>query len=76
MEAVISYLVQQKVPETLVSDMREDLENIYMLLFRFVGNGFQLALCNVGWLANQESVVLVPDPIVFVVGAARPWRAS
>ena len=48
--------------------MRDDLENVCMLLFRFVGNGFQLALCNVGWLATRESVVLVPDPIVFA-----PW---
>ena len=39
-----------------------------MLLFRFVGKGFQLALCNVSWLATQESVVLVHDPIVFA-----PW---
>ena len=43
-----------------------------MLLFQFLGNGFQLALCNVGWLTTQEFVILVPDPIVFaVVGAAR-----
>ena len=35
---------------------------------RFVGNGFQLALCNVGWLATRESVVLAPDPIV-----SAPW---
>ena len=48
--------------------MRDDLENIYMLLFRFVGNGFQLALCNVSWLVSREFVVLVPDPIVFA-----PW---
>ena len=44
---------------------REDLENIYMLLFPFVGNGFQLALCNVSWLLTWGSVVLVPDSIVF-----------
>ena len=48
--------------------MRDDLENIYMLLFRFVGNGFQLALCSVSWLATRQSVGLVPDPIVFP-----PW---
>ena len=47
--------------------MRDDLDNIYMLLFRFIGKGFQLALC-VGWLATQESVVLVPAPVVFA-----PW---
>ena len=38
--------------------MRDDLENIYMLPFRFVGNRFQLALFNVSWLATRESVVL------------------
>ena len=43
--------------------MREDLENIYMLLY-----GFQLAPCSVGWVATQKSIVLVPDPIVFA-----PW---
>ena len=48
--------------------MRDDLENIHMLLFRFVGNSFQLALCNVSWLATCEFVVLVPDPLVFA-----PW---
>ena len=40
--------------------MRED--------FRFVGNGFQLAICNVGWLTTREFVILVPDPICFA-----PW---
>ena len=49
--------------------MRDDLENIYMLLFRFLGSGFRLALCSVSWLATRESVVLVPDPISFA-----PWR--
>ena len=48
--------------------LRDDLENIYMLLFRFLGNGFRLALCNVGWLVTQKFVVLVPDPIVYA-----PW---
>ena len=38
------------------------------LLFWFVGEGFELALCNVGWLATRESVVLAPKPIVFA-----PW---
>ena len=47
--------------------MREDLENIHMLL-GFVGNGFQLALCNVSWVAIREFVVLVPNSIVFA-----PW---
>ena len=48
--------------------MRDDLENIYVLLFRFLRNGFRLALCNVSWLATRESVVLVPEPIGF-----EPW---
>ena len=48
--------------------MREDLENIYVLLFRFVGNPFQLALCSVGWLTTREFVILVPDPVIFA-----PW---
>ena len=48
--------------------MRDDQENICVLLFRFVGNRFQLALCNVGWLATRESVVFVPDSVVFA-----PW---
>ena len=43
--------------------MRDGLENVYMLLFWFVGNGW-----NAGWLATRESVVLVPDPIVLA-----PW---
>ena len=46
--------------------MRGDLEIICMLLFGW--KPFQLALCNVGWFATQESVVHVPDPIVFA-----PW---
>ena len=45
--------------------IREDLEKVYALLFRYVGIGTG---CNVDWLATQESVVLVPDPIVFA-----PW---
>ena len=48
--------------------MRDDLENIYTLLFMYVGNGTQLALCNVSWVATREFVVLVPDPVVFA-----PW---
>ena len=49
------------------------MENIYMLLFQFVGNFCQL--CNVGWLATQESVFLVPHHFGAVVGAARPRGA-
>ena len=29
-----------------------------MLLFRFLGNGFRLALCNVGWLVTQKFVIV------------------
>ena len=47
--------------------MRDDLENVYMLLFWFVGNGFQLPLCNVSWLMTRKFVVLVQDAIVFVL---------
>ena len=32
------------------------------------GNGFQLALCNIGRLTTQKFVILVPDPIIFA-----PW---
>ena len=48
--------------------LRDDLQNIYALLFRFLGYSFQLAMSNVGWLATQQFVILVPDPIVFA-----PW---
>ena len=48
--------------------VRDDLKNIYMLLFRFLGNGFRLAQSKVSWLATREFVVFVPDPIGFA-----PW---
>ena len=48
--------------------MRDDVENINVLLFRFVGKGFQLALCSVSWLTTRESVDLVPDPTT-----SAPW---
>ena len=51
-----------------VSWPTDDLENIYMLLFRFLGNGFWLALCNMGWLVTQKFVILEPDPVIFA-----PW---
>ena len=44
------------------------LENIYALLFRFLGFGFRLAMSNVGWHVTQKFVILVPDPIAFA-----PW---
>ena len=49
--------------------LRDDLENIYALLFRFLGFGFRLAMSNVGWHVTQKFVILVPDPIAF---APRP----
>ena len=49
--------------------LRDDLENIYSLLFWFLGFGFRLAMSNVGWHMTQKFVILVPDPIAF---APRP----
>ena len=34
--------------------LRDDLENIYALLFRFLGFGFRLAMSNVGWPVTQS----------------------
>ena len=48
--------------------LRDDLENIYALLFRFLGFGFRLAMSNVGWHVTQKFVILVPDPTAFA-----PW---
>ena len=48
--------------------LRDDLENIHALLFRFLGFGLRLAMSNVGWHATQKFVILVPDPIAFA-----PW---
>ena len=56
--------------------MRDDLENIYMLLFRFLGNGFRLALCNVSWLATRSPRSGArSDRIRAVATAVRPRRA-
>ena len=48
--------------------LRDDLENIYALLFRFLGFGFRVAMSNVGWHVTHKFVILVPDPIAFA-----PW---
>ena len=73
MEGLRSRLLMWRLsPES----MRDDLENIYMLLFMYVGNGFQLAPCNVSWLATRESVVLVPDLIVFTSWSVRLDRGE
>ena len=45
--------------------LRDDLEEVYALLLRFLGYGFRLAMSNVGWLVTQKFVILVPDPIGF-----------
>ena len=45
--------------------LRDDLEEVYALLFRFLGFGFRLAMSNVGWHVTQKFVILVPDPIAF-----------
>ena len=52
---------------------RDDLENIYALLFRFLGYGFRLAMSNVGWLVTQKFVILVPElsPSWFLRGGTR-----
>ena len=48
--------------------LRDDLEEVYALLFRFLGYGFRLAMSKVGWLVTQKFVILVPDPNGFA-----PW---
>ena len=48
--------------------LRDDLEEVYALLFRFLGFGFRLAMSNVGWHVTQKFVILVPDLIAFA-----PW---
>ena len=61
-----------EIPTSVVASelwLRDDLEEVYALLFRFLGFGFRLAMSNVGWLATEKFVILVPDPIAF---APRP----
>ena len=48
--------------------LRNDLEEVYALLFQFLGFGFRLVMSNVGWHVPQKFVTLVPDPIGFA-----PW---
>ena len=57
-----------EIPTSVVASelwLRDDLEEVYALLFRFLGFGFRLAMSNVGWLVTQKFVILVPDPIAF-----------
>ena len=61
-----------EIPTSVVASelwLRDDLEGVYALLFRFLGFGFRLAMRNVGWLVTQKFVIMVPDPIAF---APRP----
>ena len=61
-----------EIPTSVVASelwLRDDLEEVYALLFRFLGFGFLLAMSNVGWHVTQKFVILVPDPIAF---APRP----
>ena len=44
--------------------LRDDLENIYALLFRFLRYGFRLAMSNVGWLTTQKFVILDSSTLV------------
>ena len=57
--------------------MWDDLENIYMLLFMYIGNGTQLALCSVSWLATGEvrRSGAGSHRLRAVAGAARSRRA-
>ena len=48
--------------------MPQNLEKFYLLLFQCVGNGSQLAQCNVSWPPTRFWFVLLPDPIIFA-----PW---
>ena len=48
--------------------LRDDLEEVYALLFWFLGFGFRLAMSNVGWHVTQKFVILVPDPVLFDSG--------
>ena len=57
-----------EIPTSVVASelwLRDDLEEVYALLFRFLGFGFRLAMSNVGWHVTQKFVILVPDPIAF-----------
>ena len=43
----------------------DEIISILKVLFGYLGNGTRLALCSVNWMELRESVVLVPDPIVY-----------
>ena len=53
-----------EIPPSVVASqlwLRDDLEEVYALLFRFLGYGFCLAVSNVGWLVTQKFVILEVD---------------
>ena len=46
----------------------DEIIGILKVLFRYVGIGTWLAMCNVIWMEAREFAILVPDPIAFA-----PW---
>ena len=57
-----------EIPTSVVASelwLRDDLEEVYALLFRFLGFGFRLVMSNVGRHVAQKFLILVPDPIAF-----------
>ena len=55
--------------------LRDNLEEVYALLFWFLGFGFRLALSNVGWHAEVRHSDARSRRFRAVAGAARPRRA-
>ena len=49
--------------------LRDDLEEVCALLFRFLGIGFLLAMSNLGWHVTRKFVILVPDPTASTQGS-------
>ena len=61
-----------EIPTSVVASelgLRDNLEEVYAVLFRFFGYGFRLVMSNVDWLVTQKFVILVPDPI----GVSPSW---
>ena len=46
----------------------DEIIGILKVLFRYVGIGTPLAMCNIIWMEAREFAILVPDPIAFA-----PW---
>ena len=55
--------------------LRDDLEDVSALLFRFFGFGFQLAMSNVGWHVTQEAKRLLETGELFPRGTAEEPHA-